>query len=313
MKRKKIYYWASNLNSNSGEGILANNFLMILKKKFSGYLFINLNKSKFFNNNFFYNYIYIFLGVIKIWYYNLKGYKTSYINYLPIWNIGILILLPQKTILGPITGTNTKYSIIYNSLKKFGIFILKKKWKKIIFSHSQFIKFFKKNNNKKYYNFLLYNFIYRKNLKKKYDFVIYYKKNSNKGNAFLIDLIKILSSKYKIAIIGDRINLKKNKFVSNFINLSRKKSLDIIAKSKYGIASKENIISYFSLDCLSFKLPVFFNKDLFLDKSISTNLLISIDFNNAQESQKIIEKFIKNKNKIIKTFKFKKVNFLQYF
>ena len=34
---KKIYYWANDEEENSGEGILARNFLMLLKKKFKNY------------------------------------------------------------------------------------------------------------------------------------------------------------------------------------------------------------------------------------------------------------------------------------
>ena len=38
----------------------------------------------------------------------MKGNKICYINYLPIWNFLIFVVLPKKTILGPITGIDLK-------------------------------------------------------------------------------------------------------------------------------------------------------------------------------------------------------------
>ncbi len=43
---KKVFYWANDEEGNSGEGILARNFLILLKKKFLNYKFINLNGLK---------------------------------------------------------------------------------------------------------------------------------------------------------------------------------------------------------------------------------------------------------------------------
>ena len=39
--------------------------------------------------------------------------KTCYINYLPLWNFIIFIILPKNTILGPITGTIVKRKLSY--------------------------------------------------------------------------------------------------------------------------------------------------------------------------------------------------------
>ena len=75
----KFYYWANDTRKNSGEGILALNFLNLLKKKFTNHKFINLNKLKK-KNNFFYNYFTPFFGVILIWKYYFKRKKISYIN-----------------------------------------------------------------------------------------------------------------------------------------------------------------------------------------------------------------------------------------
>ena len=43
---KKIYFWSNDFQENSGEGILARNFLKLLKRKYTNYKYINLNKLK---------------------------------------------------------------------------------------------------------------------------------------------------------------------------------------------------------------------------------------------------------------------------
>ena len=307
----KIYYWANNTNKNSGEGILALNFLKLLKKNYKNCSLIKLNT---FGNkeNFFYNYILPFFGVFKLWKYYLKGKKICYINYLPIWNILILIILPKKTILGPITGSNLKTSTIYILLKNIGIFLLKKKNKPILFSHSQFRKYF--NSNKKvYYNFMLYNFKFRRNFKKKkFDFIIYFRKNKNKGNDFLINAIEKLSKKFKVIVIGDSIpKYLKNKNILNYKNIKRKKALNYISQSKNSIISKENSLSFFALDCVSYHLNIFHNINDKLNEAIKTNIFNTIKFDDLNYSIKKITKNAASK-KSSKYFKFKSDNFSDY-
>ena len=306
----KIYYWANNVKSNSGEGILALNFLSLLKKKYKNYSFTNLNT---FNQkeNFFYNYILPFFGVLKLWLYHIKGNKICYINYLPVWNFLLFLTLPKKTILGPITGIDMKNNIIYRILKYIGIFILTKKNNKILFSHSQFQKYFK-NRKKVFFNFILYNFNFNKISKKKFDYIVYFKKNKNKGNEFLINIISKLSEKFKIVVIGDEYPKHlKNKNIVNFKNLNRTRALKIISQSKKSILSKENTLSFFAIDCVSCRLNIFHNIDDRLKNTIKTNLFTPIKFDNLDYSLKILtKKKILKKNK--RYFNFRERNFLDY-
>ena len=159
---------------------------------------------------------------------------------------------------------------------------------------------------------MLFNFKKKINNKKKqYDFIFYLRKHNNKGNQFFIDLIKILSEKnYKICVIGQKLNIKKNVTYKGIV--TRKKSLHLISVSKYSLGSFENLFSFFVLDCLSNNLKVFFNKNFKVDKKlIKTNLLIPIDFYNLEKSFKIIENSIKKKN--LNSLKFKKLNFTSFF
>lgn len=308
---KKIFYWSNDIKKNSGEGILANNFLKLLKKKYSNYRLINLNKFQK-KNNFLYNYILPFWGIIKIWNYYLQNYKVCYINYLPIWNFLIFLFLPKKVILGPITGTNTKKNIIYNILKLVGIYFLKKRKTKILFSHNQFKPYFF-DKKLTYFNFLFYKFKIKNNyLKKKFDIVFYFKRNNNKGNFFLIKLIKNIPKKFKIAIIGDKLHItKNNQNIKNFGTLTRDKAIKIIKVSKFSLTTKENHFSFFALDSLSEGLKIFYNKNLKLFGDVKTNMLLPINFNNYEYSINYLKNQLARKHKK-KYFKFKLENFDDY-
>ena len=111
--KKKIYIWCSDRNKNSGEGILANKFINDLRKINSNYTY-RIKSPK--NNKFnflrkilginFERLIVPISGVIYLWFVYLfkKNKKLCYVNYLPLWNFIIFLLLPPKTILGPVTG-----------------------------------------------------------------------------------------------------------------------------------------------------------------------------------------------------------------
>jgi len=67
---------------------------------------ISINKIKLKNKqSIFAKYILPFYGVILLWGHYLKNEKISYINYLPAWNFLLILLLPPRTIIGPVTGS----------------------------------------------------------------------------------------------------------------------------------------------------------------------------------------------------------------
>ena len=97
LKKNKIFYWANSELNNDGEGILANSFLFFLKKNFKNSSLISINKIKLKNKqSIFAKYILPFYGVVLLWIYYLKNEKISYINYLPVWNFLLILLLPPK-------------------------------------------------------------------------------------------------------------------------------------------------------------------------------------------------------------------------
>ena len=145
-----------------------------------------------------------------------------------------------------------------------------------------------------------------------FQFVGVFNKNSNKGNQFYLSMINNISDVYKIAIIGDKLDITGYHNIKYFFWPNRKKAKKIIALSKFGILTKENIFSLFALDCLSLNVPVFFNKDLKISNYFKNHSsLIPIYYSEINKSSQIILKNLKKKNKPIK-FDFKRVNFLEY-
>ena len=171
LKKDKIFYWANSELKNDGEGILANNFLFLLKNNFKNSSLISINKIKLKNKqSIFAKYILPFYGVILLWGHYLKNEKISYINYLPAWNFLLIFLLPPRTIIGPVTGSiNRKNWNFFTAVSSYiGIKFLLIKYKKIIFSHDFFKSFIPSNKIKNcFFNFLLFNFEKKINNKKK--------------------------------------------------------------------------------------------------------------------------------------------------
>ena len=123
-----------------------------------------------------YKYILPILGILNCWkYFFKKGKNICYLNYLPLWNSLIFLLLPPKTILGPITGgshfkkeISINYFIrkfIFPKLYKLSLYMLFARKFNPIFSTKLLIKYLSKNQvRKSEFNFVL-NAL---NLKKKY-------------------------------------------------------------------------------------------------------------------------------------------------
>ena len=309
--KDKIYYWASDSSKNSGEGILAKIFLKNLLKSNNNFKLINLNTVEKSKNNLAGKYLMPYYGVLKIWKYYLQNKKVCYINYLPLWNFLIFLSLPPNTILGPITGTiiKRKFNLFLNFFNKVSIFIISFRFKKILLATNFFLKHFK--SKKVFYNFILSDFEKSKSVnKKKFDFVIYNRQYATKGNIFTSKIIKILSSKnLNIAIIGDKFNDKK---VHNFGYIKRNTAQKIISKSRFAISSEENLYSFFTQDCLSKNLIIFYNKEFKKYCIYFKNQLVPIDYQNEKKTIKIILKHFSKKN-ISKKKYYNKFNFKEYF
>lgn len=304
-KKKKIYYWASDIRTNSGEGVLANQFTSDIRKYYKNFNLININKYNKNYHTFYSKYFLNFIGAIKLWHYHWLGHKTMYINYLPIWNFLIFLLLPPTTILGPITGSlfYNKQSmlnyvlrgILLNVFKNISLLIVFSKYKKILFSTELLKSSIKKNKIKNcYFNYVLqiFNGFANKHYKKNIDFLIYHRLHNNKNNKIIQYFIRnTLDKKFKIVVVGDPLNYTN---VHNMGYVSRNKIKSLLAKTKYTFGSSENLYTLFVLDAISKDVIIFYDKKLkIFNTHIQYHGLRAVDFN---KNQKFLKSVINNNN-----------------
>ena len=325
MKSFNIFIWTSDCENFTGEGLLARSFIKkIFKNNNKVRIFSNNNdfvfnfgkfsliKKKDFKNSFIDKYFKLYYGIFLIWYYHLKGKKTAYINYLPLWNFLIFVLLPKKTILGPITGGvhyNNKQilskiirKIFFPYLYKFSVKILFYRYKCAFFSTSML----KRYVPRKYLKRCVFNLAllaYQSNttqiIKKDIDFIFYYKRHPNKSNDFIFNIIDLLLlNKHKIYIVGDFL-LKKN--VINLGVLAKEKLLIYLRKSKFSINNGENFLSLFALDCYASRTIIFYNNLLdFNERFFNAKYFVPINFSNIKSAYKRINSIIRKRKFFIK-------------
>lgn len=312
-----IFVWSNDFQEFTGEGLLARTFIqnffknknykIRINSNFGDYIYY-LNKFKLVGGKrlnkqtFITNYISPFLGIFLIWYYFFKGKKICYLNYLPLWNFFIFLLLPKKTILGPITG-----SLYYKKIENIESFIRKYLFRifyfislKIIFNKFYYLIFSTSNLknlvNKKFKERCLFDFCYlfykkRKKIKKNYDIVFYLRKHSQKSNKLQTNLINELALRnFKVIVIGDNFS---NSLVDNFPNIRRNKIFKILDNTKFAFSSDDNLFSLFSLDCLSSNINVFFNKNYY-DRKFRQFIPIYYNNNNIYDMVKKISESITN-------------------
>ena len=227
------------------------------------------------------------MGIIYCWFYFLKNSKVAYLNYLPFWNFLIFLLLPPKTIIGPITG-GSNYSnkigfnffvrrFLFPIMYRMSNFILEIRFRKILFSTDLLKKYIsKKNLQKSQFNFVFWNFKKQKKIMKSIDFLIYYRKHKNKidffPRSFIYNLIQL---DYKIHIVGDLLDINK---VKNHGIIDNKKVNALQKKSKFSIAYGDNIYSIFILECLSNNMKILIDKKYYKKISFLKKDFISCNF-----------------------------------
>ena len=296
MTKDRLYLWASDYAENSGEGKLARIFVKYLKNKKNCIIKKNETSKKKYNK-----YFSPFIGILYCWKNYLKKRKVAYINYLPLWNFFIYILLPPKTILGPITG-GAKYSNSYKLnfyIRKFLFPLFYKISEFFLLLRSVEINFstelLKDNLSSKLkkkckFNFLIKNINIKKlNKKKKIDLLLYYRKHKNKESFFPNKFVrKIAASGLRISVIGDKLNIKNIKNYGYLKNMDVQKLQSL---AKFTIASGENIYSIFTVECLLNDVKILINKKYYNQTSFLKKQFVIIDFDK-------INTFLNLKNKL---------------
>ena len=335
-KDEIIYCWACDIGTNRGEGRLGQKFLINEFDDSSNFYIKTLDKKIFSNKenfqkklpvekkinlNIIESYFAPIFGIFWLWYKYLSGKKICYINFMPLWNTFLIVFLPPKTILGPITGSiyNGKVFNIKTFLRKYlvpilysinsHLIILRKR--NLILSTNLLKKYFKNKNNLK----LKYNYILRDiklkdyNNSKKIDLAIYYRKYDTKNNIFFSKIIEYFSNqkKYNFVYFGNQCQ----NFKENFKGHIENKEVDsILHNTKFSIISEENFQSLFSLECIINHVNLFYDPSK-MDKNhltINNDKLLNIDYDNINLSIEKIENYIDNFNKLNKPFEKKDFN-----
>lgn len=290
MKLKKLYYWASDFKDNTGEGRLARLFTHELNNK---YILIKISNPKILLLQ--HRYISPFVGIYYLWIYYLKKKNTLYINYLPYWNFLIFLLLPPNCKIGPITG-GANYKINFKNLiiRKFifsilytlSSLILFFRFKYYIFSTDLLKEILPKYILKKSkFNYILNAIHKNKNTtqNKKIDFLIYYRNHPNKKKLFPFMFIKkLIRQNYKVQIVGDKLNFLGLK---NHGYLTYSRVISLLKKTKYTIASNENIFSFFTIDAINNKVKILVDsKNYNLIKNFKDKFIkFNFDMNNLSK------------------------------
>ena len=309
------YIWSCEFEKSSGEGLLANEFIkyyikfninskIILETPYFKYFISKGKIIKKFNckKNILLNYKYFspFLGVAKIIRQSYFADSVIYLNYLPIWNFLLFLMLPAKTILGPITGSDAKNNI--NSIKQifryillplfifFSKKIIKKKFRNIIFSTNLI-----KNINLVHYikNFSL---IYlssqnsRRKVFKDIDLVYYFRNHSNKFLKEEIYLLhKLMQLKFKILFCGDSFNDFSKLHINSLGYVPEAKLSALLDRCKFVIAPAENPHSFFIQKSILSNVHIIFRKSqMKFIKNIYKSYSI-IDFDNKNILELIIK------------------------
>jgi hypothetical protein len=278
-KNKEIFIWCCELSLNSGEGKLALSYISDIKKNLNKKIILrtpelfdnafdinnfikNNNKHKIQSSKF--RYLTPFVGIFFCWLYFFKNKKCCYINYLPLWNTFLFLLLPPGTILGPITGgslyqkqLNINFIIrnyIFKILYKISLLIIYLRYKKIIFSTSLLKKEIPSSQLYKCYFNYIYRLLRNYNLKRKtIDILIYNRKHGNKVFKYKKIIEYFLKKNAKIHVIGDNLNINK---IKNHGYITNKRTNFLLSRSKFTINSQENFYTLFLIEALSNKVKI---------------------------------------------------------
>lgn len=309
------YIWSCEFEKSSGEGLLANEFLkyyikfnvnskIILETPHFKY-FISKGKiiKKFnFKKNIFLNYKYFtpFFGVAKIIRQSYVVDSVIYLNYLPIWNFLLFLLLPAKTILGPITGSDEKNNI--NSIKQivryillpFFIFfskkIIQKKFRNIILSTNLIKKIHLINYIKNFSLIYLSSKNNRRKVFKDIDLVYYFRNHSNKFLKKEIYLFhKLIKLKFRILFCGDPLNEFSKLHINSLGYVPEAKLSALLDRCKFVISPAENPHSFFIQKSILSNVHIIFRKSqMKFIKNIYKSYSI-IDFDNKNILELIIK------------------------
>jgi len=86
---------------------------------------------------------------------------------------------------------------------------------------------------------------------------------------------KLVHLNLKIYVVGDKLNTEG---VKNLGRISHKNLQNLLSKSRYSIASGENILSFFTLDCINNNVKIILNTNQNINIKNINNNFIKLNF-----------------------------------
>ncbi len=308
-KIKKIFVIGSDFSETTGEGVLGNNFIDTYAKLKKN---IKFKKKKVFKNsynkkNLIHKY---FIPILNSIYVRLnKKKKFIYLNYLPLWNFLIFLILPKKTILGPITGSyiiNDK-SYFSNKIRKYmfpflykvSLKIITKKFERAVFSTNLLKNIFNKIEINFLSSFVVNYFNFKKiknkkNYGKKYDIIFYYREHNNKNDTQFNKFVRAISKTKKICIVGDKLNIKSNNVINKGY-IGKIKIQKLMMRSKFAICAPENLYSLFAIDSYNNGCCLLINEKLKKYQICNSLNFYFVNFLYTKKNIDIVSKIIEKK------------------
>jgi len=132
------------------------------------------------------------------------------------------------------------------------------------------------NRSKNNFDYIKKFFFKKIKKEKNIDLLIYYRKNKNKISVFPYRWIKrLISMGIKVHVVGDYLNffgLKNHGYLNNF------KTNQLQSRSKFSIASNENNLSIFTIECINNHNKIFISNSKYIKISKYKNNFISTNY-----------------------------------
>ena len=305
-----VHVYAVDLNPMGGEGVLGSTFLRMLGRKYLIHRcwFRENQYNQDAKQNLFTKYALPILYALEIrllsFFFRKRVY--CYINYLPLWNTLLYLILPRNTILGPITGgrTDEKYyrqqktqklvrHYIFPFLYKMSSFLIERKFPKALLGTDYLSRYFSQTYTV-FSNFCFcatpvdFDSTQFEPATRDIDFLFYLRNHPSKYYIETVDLIDQLRTKYKIIVVGDVDDRIRD------ISLgyqSRSSVLSLMKRSRITVSLSTNFYSLFFIESIALKVPsIIFDPDGNSKfDSISIQRIGVMDFDRIYDSVSSVE------------------------
>ena len=129
-----------------------------------------------------------------------------------------------------------------------------------------------------------------KKIKKKYNFLFYFRKHKNKKNQNLIKFINFLvRKKIDVMLVGNKLKIRG---VKNLGFIKHEKLISYLSQTRYSLVSDENIFSLFTIDAINNNVQLLIDKKKFKFTNQFRKNFIKFNFKNISIKKLLI---IKNK------------------